>query len=1055
MSENRSDFISSLPPNNLLDDQPSSDITSDEVHIAPFQQISQTEIVTPPVNNVLQQANCQESVIVSTVSPIETKISVHNYQSDNPNLSQDDPSMMRSSNNTAEMTNVDDRLAVSIGTIVSDETHVEGGGCELRYATAEEIADVTSTADGVMTSSSSDTVSATTVPSSRISPRKSSKKPAGRRSSGRISEIRRMKAEKMAEMRRAAEMESIVDNREGKDRKQTGLAYDSRMLLHACPWDHHHIECPERLSSIWSRCSELGLVDKCLHIPSREATDDEVQLYHTEHFVSVLEASKTASAEESRQVCTKYDSVYLCPETATAARLATGAAIDLVEAVLNGQVHNGIGLIRPPGHHAMEDELNGFCGFNNAVIAAKTALNKGLKKICIIDIDLHHGQGVQRAFYKDSRVLYMSVHRWEQGRYWPHLRESNFDFIGAGSGTGFNVNVPLNVTGCGASEYLAVFQRVFLPIATEYNPDLVIVCAGYDAAIGCPEGCMKVTPAAYSHMISSIAGLTGGRLVVLLEGGYCLQSLAQSAALTLRTMIGETTGSLPPTESVLPSVLKSILGVTTALRSYWKCMQIRPLLTKLPPDADPTLRSLYPNLEFNPPADWPPENFPTSDYYLVFDDETKEKLATEIARINLNTRLRETEYTVCIAYDDLMCRHSDDNPHPEAPERIVRIYERIKDGGFLNHDNVVQLAKGRKLTLEEALLVHSKDHWDNMVRTVNMNMEDRDEMAEGYNSIYLNEFSFECGLLSGGAVLSTVDRVMADCRSGIAIVRPPGHHAEQDEAHGFCVFNNVAVAAQYAISVHGLSRVLILDWDVHHGNGIQHMFYNTNQVLYISLHRYDNGFFFPCSEDADADKVGEGAGKGFNVNIPWNSRKCGDLEYYLAFMNIVMPIAYEYCPELILVSAGFDAARGDPLGGFRVTPGMYGLMTHHLTSLAEGRVVVALEGGYNLTSISESMYMCARALRGDPLPQVNLDSPLRDEVVDTIQQVLDIQQIYWKSLHNTTLPIPENVNLLSEIALPSSSSVDVDDLCTELENSISIPLSTTRHKLLENSVQYS
>jgi histone deacetylase 6 len=336
-----------------------------------------------------------------------------------------------------------------------------------------------------------------------------------------------------------------------------------------------------------------------------------------------------------------------------------------------------------------------------------------------------------------------------------------------------------------------------------------------------------------------------------------------------------------------------------------------------------------------------------------------------------------------------------------------------------------------------------------------MNMEDRDEMAEGYNSIYLNEFSFECGLLSGGAVLSTVDRVMADCRSGIAIVRPPGHHAEQDEAHGFCVFNNVAVAAQYAISVHGLSRVLILDWDVHHGNGIQHMFYNTNQVLYISLHRYDNGFFFPCSEDADADKVGEGAGKGFNVNIPWNSRKCGDLEYYLAFMNIVMPIAYEYCPELILVSAGFDAARGDPLGGFRVTPGMYGLMTHHLTSLAEGRVVVALEGGYNLTSISESMYMCARALRGDPLPQVNLDSPLRDEVVDTIQQVLDIQQIYWKSLHNTTLPIPENVNLLSEIALPSSSSVDVDDLCTELENSISIPLSTTRHKLLENSVQYS
>ena len=126
--------------------------------------------------------------------------------------------------------------------------------------------------------------------------------------------------------------------------------------------------------------------------------------------------------------------------------------------------------------------------------------------------------------------------------------------------------------------------------------------------------------------------------------------------------------------------------------------------------------------------------------------------------------------------------------------------------------------------------------------------------------------------------------------------------------------------------------------------------------------------------------VGEGAGVGYNVNIPWNSRKCGDLEYFLAFMNIVMPIAYEYNPELVLVAAGFDAARGDPLGGFRVTPAMYGLMTHHLTGLADGKVIVALEGGYNFTSISESMYMCARALRGDPLQQVNLDSPLRQAV---------------------------------------------------------------------------
>ena len=119
-----------------------------------------------------------------------------------------------------------------------------------------------------------------------------------------------------------------------------------------------------------------------------------------------------------------------------------------------------------------------FCGYNNVVIAAKKALADGTRRILIVDIDLHHGQGTQRAFYDDPRVLYMSVHRYEEGRFWPHLRESNFDWVGEGEGLGFNVNLPLNVVGCGPTEYLAVFNRLFLPIATEYRPDLVIVSAG-------------------------------------------------------------------------------------------------------------------------------------------------------------------------------------------------------------------------------------------------------------------------------------------------------------------------------------------------------------------------------------------------------------------------------------------------------------------------------------------------------------------------------------------------------------------------------------------------
>ena len=122
--------------------------------------------------------------------------------------------------------------------------------------------------------------------------------------------------------------------------------------------------------------------------------------------------------------------------------------------------------------------LFSFCGYNNVVIAAKVALAAGTRRILIVDFDLHHGQGTQRAFYDDPRVLYMSVHRYEEGRFWPHLRESNFDYVGEGEGLGFNVNLPLNVVGCGPAEYLAIFNRLFLPIAAEYRPELVIVSAG-------------------------------------------------------------------------------------------------------------------------------------------------------------------------------------------------------------------------------------------------------------------------------------------------------------------------------------------------------------------------------------------------------------------------------------------------------------------------------------------------------------------------------------------------------------------------------------------------
>ena len=831
----------------------------------------------------------------------------------------------------------------------------------------------------------------------------------------KMSALQMLKAAKRAEMKKSSSSGdgAVVDmvSRDGMVRGEVGLVYDERMLLHHCPWDPHHIESPDRLSSIWSRCSELGLVDRCVRMEARAATDQELTHYHTDKFLDKFASSQERSVEVQEVECRAYDSVYMSRDTEMCARLATGSSVDLVTKVLDNNVGSGLALVRPPGHHAMADTPCGFCGYNNIVIAAHAALNRGLKRVLIVDFDLHHGQGTQFAFYDDPRVLYMSVHRYEHGTYWPHLRESNFDYVGKGAGAGFNVNVALNEIGCGPSEYLAIFQTIFLPMAVEYDPELVLVSAGFDAALGCPEGEMVVTPACYAHIIGSLSQLANGRMVVLLEGGYCLPSLAESAALTLRCMLGD---PCPPvnTGAIKSSVLDSIRSTVSALRKYWKCFSFFQI------SSTDTGNCFVPDLKFISKEGWPPAEFPTKDYYLVYDEDTSNHWGMEVARLVLNTNLKCAATKLCILYDCEMMKHKneeeDEDDHPECPDRISRIFDSLSEAGVVVREEVKMLKTGRRLAEEECCLVHDNDHWSSLMDMEKLSQSEKHELAESYNSIYLNQWSVECGLLSAGGVLSCVDEVMGgEARSGLAVVRPPGHHAEPDTPHGFCLFNNVAIAAQYALSSLGAKRVMILDWDVHHGNGIQHMFYNDPRVLYISLHRYDHATFFPQSQDADYDMVGEGAGEGFNINVPWNGRRMGDTEYFLAFQNIVLPIGYEFNPNLVLVSAGFDAAMGDPLGGYRVTPAMYGYMTHQLSLLANGRLVMALEGGYNLSSISESALQCARALLGDPLPRVHVSEP-RETAIETIRNVISQHKQYWKCLATHGRPIPANLDVCSQ-----------------------------------------
>jgi histone deacetylase 6 len=230
----------------------------------------------------------------------------------------------------------------------------------------------------------------------------------------------------------------------------------------------------------------------------------------------------------------------------------------------------------------------------------------------------------------------------------------------------------------------------------------------------------------------------------------------------------------------------------------------------------------------------------------------------------------------------------------------------------------------------------------------------------------MNEHTALCASLAVGGLLKVVRAVIADqLVNAFALIRPPGHHAEPHTAMGFSFLNNVAVAARVATKVLGVPRVCVLDWDIHHGNGTQKVFYSDPSVLYISIHRHDNGSFFPYGPEGGASRVGSGEGTGYNINIPLHNRtSISDAHYVNAFNSVVFPVIREYGPQLILVSAGFDAVVGDPVGGCDVSPTCFEWMTHELQKACQ-RVVLTLEGGYRPSMVATCVHGCVRALIGE------------------------------------------------------------------------------------------
>ncbi|XP_050225527.1 histone deacetylase 5-like [Mercurialis annua] len=393
---------------------------------------------------------------------------------------------------------------------------------------------------------------------------------------------------------------------------------------------------------------------------------------------------------------------------------------------------------------------------------------------------------------------------------------------------------------------------------------------------------------------------------------------------------------------------------------------------------------------------------------------------------------------VGILYDERMCNHQSpyEEYHPENPSRITSIWNKLIANNIPQRCVIVNAKEAED---EHLLAVHSKNHV-NLIKNISSKKYDsrRDRVASKLNSIYFNEGSSESALLSAGSVVEVAERVATgELDSAAAIVRPPGHHAEHDEAMGFCLFNNVAVATSFLLDGKpelGIKKILIVDWDVHHGNGTQKMFWEDPRVLFFSVHRHEFGCFYPANDDGFYTMVGEGPGAGYNINVPWENRGCGDADYLAVWDHILLPVAKEFDPDMIIVSAGLDAAVGDPLGGCRITPYGYSVMLKKLMDFANGKIVLALEGGYNLDSIANSFLACMEVLLESKPIAGSIESYPFESTWRVIEAVREKLSAYWPTLSDE---IPLKLTSQSAPSALSVSSSDSEDEDGETPNDVS------------------